>query len=244
MTPDEFLEAASTELFRNEIHSFLWSGPITNYGFRDEGWSCRDHAVVLATLAASKGIGSHLCTGFNMFVLGPSDGSGSVGTGQEWDPEGPGHSWIELEGSGTLDLSPNFESLSRLRGPFTSHGVTAQKWRTSIGNFDVVYAETPDTYNLAVAVATSQPDVGVAIYGVERRETFHTDMLRPDFINSPLTRTIRGYGDLIYVKLAVHLSRVLSGEGSIRREATQRKLWRAISRISDSEANALLAELA
>ncbi|CAM8656749.1 hypothetical protein MCETE4_01908 [Acidimicrobiia bacterium] len=243
MTPDEFVEAVSTEAFLDEIHSFLWSGSITNYGVLDEGWSCRDHAVVLATLAAVNGIGSHLCTGFNFFVLGPSTGSGSVGTGNDAVPGGPGHSWLELEGSATLDLSPTFESLSRLRRSFTSSGVMAQEWRTSLGNFDVVCVETAVDYNNAIAVASHQTDVGVAIYGVDRREKFHVDMLNPDFINSPLTRTIRGYGDLIYVKLAVHLSSVLSGESSARGETTQRKRWRAISRIPDSEANALLAEL-
>ena len=243
MTPDEFLEAVSAETFLDEIHSFLWSGSITNYGVLDEGWSCRDHAVVLATLAAVNGVGSHLCTGFNMFVLGPSTGSDPVGAGQDWVPAGPGHSWLELQNSWVLDLSPTFESLRRLRAPFTSSGVTAQEWRTSLGNFDVVCAETPDAYSQAIAIATHQTDVGVAIYGVERRETFHADMLEVDFIDSPLTRTIRGYGDLIYVKLAVHLSRVLSGESSTRGETTQRKRWRAISRIPESEAVDLLSKL-
>lgn len=243
MTPDEFLESVSTETFLDEIHSFLWSGSITNYGVLDEGWSCRDHAVVLATLAAVNGIGSQLCTGFNMFVLGPSSGSGPVGTGQNWVPAGPGHSWLELENSWVLDLSPTFESLKRLRGPFTSSGVTAHEWRTSLGNFDVISTESPHAYSQAIAIATHQTDVGVAIYGVERRETFHTEMLEVDFIDSPLTRTIRGYGHLIYVKLAVHLSRVMRGESSVRGETTQRKRWRAISRIPDSEANALLAEI-
>jgi hypothetical protein len=243
MTPNKFLEVVSAETFVDEIHSFLWSGSITNYGVLDEGWSCRDHAVLLATLAAVNGISSQLCTGFNMFVLGPSSGSGPVGTGQNWVPAGPGHSWLELDDSWILDLSPTFESLRRLRGPFTSCGVTAQEWRTSLGNFGVVCVETPDAYNQAVAIATHQNEVGVAIYGVERRETFHAEMLEVDFIDSPLTRTIRGYGHLIYVKLAVHLSRVLSGESSTRRETTQRKRWRAISRIPDSEAVDLLTEL-
>ena len=68
----------------DELHGFLWTEPFANKGTPDDGWSCRDHAVVVGRLLRSAGAEVRIRHGRCMFVQGPgAHGAPPVGIGPE-----------------------------------------------------------------------------------------------------------------------------------------------------------------
>jgi hypothetical protein len=71
---------------RADLHHLLNVDPFHNarHGGWDTGWSCRDHAVVVAALLTAADIKASVVHGLNMFVEGPtSTGEHPVGIGNE-----------------------------------------------------------------------------------------------------------------------------------------------------------------
>ena len=51
----EDMRRLASKPFLREIHHFLWMEPFYNRGQLDQGWNCRDHALVTALVIAMRG---------------------------------------------------------------------------------------------------------------------------------------------------------------------------------------------
>ena len=96
--PKRLVEALSREDFLRELHHLLWIEPQLNNGQRDEGWNCRDHALIVAGVAQMLGFTASVIHGRATFVQGPRQ------TPTLWASASP-HSWVGVEGAKQSDLS-------------------------------------------------------------------------------------------------------------------------------------------
>lgn len=83
----------------DEIHHLLWVEPLDSNGTKDDGWNCRDHAVVTAALAQLMGFTTWVVCGQAKLVQGPEGKLPAVSVGIKI------HAWALVEQSGTYDLS-------------------------------------------------------------------------------------------------------------------------------------------
>ena len=239
---DRLLGAGAVE----ELHSLTWGKPKVNRGEYDPGWSCREHAVAVAALASLAGHIARVRHGRCMFAQGASGDYPPVIKGQ--DSSSPsGHSWTWIDGFGNLDASPRLRERDRQWRPLdTDFGIVGTTWPVRGLHTRVFFGTKRQNYENAIALATHFPDAGAAIYCLEREDDFRPDMLTDgaNYINSPLTsRIIENAGPNAYVKMIVHIRRVLSGERRSLATVSFWRAWRFIGEISDEEAEDLAQSL-
>jgi hypothetical protein len=213
--------------FQREVHRLLWITPLINAGEFDAGWSCRDHAVLLAAFLAVNTVRSEIVHGRCMFVQGPVDGAPSVGLGQELQQRS-GHSWLDVPSAGMVDLSPNL-SLD-VPGGWRSVEFAAilfdRWWPLERGR--VVKCVTAQIYEAEVAQATHQDGEATAIYLEQRRERFDPPNLVKAIqtIDSPLSdRIYERHGPLAYGAALVHLLEFVAGKARSIASVSQTKAW-------------------
>jgi hypothetical protein len=157
----------------DELHAFLWTDPFLDGATPDDGWSARDHAVVVGQLLGELGAQVSVRHGKCMFVRGPgSDGAAAVGIGQQG-----GHTWLAVTGIGDVDLSPR---LAARRPPWVavaSPGVIGSAWIAETGTaFELT--RTRSDYEDAVSAATQATGTLQATYLLEREQPFTADIAR------------------------------------------------------------------
>ena len=172
----------------------------------------------------------HLCHGKAIYVRGPFAELPPAGFGI--DVNGPGsHTWLDVEGLGTVDLSPNLagqEGTPWLPAPF--EGIVGGRWTPDESGRFVQYESLAD-YENQIAAATHREFALAAVYLPLERQLFEGRMISQSyrFVDSPLTDHLRKHFDeSIYAKAILHF---LGWPDDTRRSikgVSKRKAWRLI----------------
>lgn len=177
-----------------ELHALAWLKPFRNSADSnqwDPGWSCRDHAVVLAALLTAAGVEAHIVHGANIFVQGPTtDGQPATGLGNVPGEKGT-HTWIHTPAYGTLDISPRLDQRSDTWRPLPVNGLTGTTWPIPGYASQIATVDNAGDYEHNLNIAGHILDVASAIYWPHRITPFHPDMLDPHNIDSPLAHQLR-----------------------------------------------------
>ena len=215
-----------------ELHALLWTAPFANKGTPDDGWSCRDHAVVVGHLLRGAGAGVQIRHGRCMFVQGPgSDGAPPVGIGQEGASR-VGHTWLHASGLGDVDLSPRLESAQPPWVPVASPGVVGSSWIAGRAAGFEMTTHLRD-YEAAIGRATGATDELHAVYLMEREEPY-TDAVGRNglsWANSRVSLRLLGRGlpEDLYLRFAAHLDGVRSGERRRLGAISHNKAWKLLA---------------
>jgi hypothetical protein len=155
----------------DELHGLLWTAPFANKGTPDDGWSCRDHAVVVGHLLRSAGADVRIRHGRCMFVQGPgADGAPPVGIGQEGSSR-VGHTWLYAADLGDVDLSPRLQAAQPPWVPVRSPGVVGSSWVAGRATAFSVTTHLRE-YEAAIGRATGATGELQAVYLMEREEPY------------------------------------------------------------------------
>jgi hypothetical protein len=92
--PKNDIDKLTTTTFLDEIHHLLWIEPGDNRGTWDEGWNCRDHALLSCIVCQLLKMTASVIYGEAMFVQGPTGDAPPVGLHQQT------HAWLGLDGLG------------------------------------------------------------------------------------------------------------------------------------------------
>lgn len=232
VTDTDLAQALLDPAVVDELHAFLWTEPFSNRGTRDDGWSCRDHIVVVGALLRALGAEVSIRHGRCMFVQGPgSGGVPAVGIGQEGSSR-IGHAWLLVPGLGDVDLSPR---LAATQPPWTgvdSPGIVGSAW---IAPREASFATTTKLreYTAAIERATGAPDELRAVYLVQREEPYGADIARNglSWANSRVSQRLRGRGlpEDLYLRFAAHLLGLRAGHRQPLRGISPNKAWAIVA---------------
>jgi len=216
----------------DELHAFLWTEPFSNRGTPDDGWSCRDHIVVVGALLRTLGAEVRIRHGRCMFVQGPgSGGAPPVGIGQEGSSR-VGHAWLLVPGLGDVDLSPR---VAAPQPPWTgvdSPGIVGSAW---IAPRETSFETTTKLreYTAAIKRATDAPDELRAVYLIQREEPYGADIARTglSWASSRVSQRLRGRGlpEDLYLRFAAHLLGLRAGRRQPLRGISPNKAWAIIA---------------
>ncbi len=223
-TPGQSIGKLTTSGFLDEIHHLLWIEPGDNRGTWDEGWNCRDHALLSGVVCQLLKMTVSIIYGQATFVQGPITDAPPVGLCQ--NP----HAWLGIDGLGFLDLSPN---LTRCREAlwrsWPLQCIAMSRCRPD-GVFS--HATSDGEYAHKVNTATHLPGRNAIYFGQEYNNIDMAFVEKPfEFANSPLSvRLSKRYDSAIYAKAAIHLFKMLNGENKSLRHLLQDDAWATISR--------------
>lgn len=225
----EHLKAALTRSdFLQELHHLLWIAPHDNGGVWDEGWNCRDHALITAALVQLMGFTALIGYGQATFVQGPTLELSPVGM------ELSTHAWAMVERGGMYDLSPRL-SQTRLPGwrPSVVMAIVQSACHPSAGTKFSCYLEA-DQYQNAIASATYDQGCMHVVFRSESRNDLSREILGDslNFCNSPLTDQLRARfgerGDL-HAKAILHLWEFLKKDSATLTHLSQMDAWQKIT---------------
>lgn len=228
MKPSLFAVANVT--VRREVHHFLHQAPHQNRGVLDQGWNCRDHALLTALLVHWAGHPTALMHGKAMFLIGPR--GGKAGFGIEQKP----HSWGAIENMGLIDLSIKKEAhdgSAELKLPFEAVFANETLPR---GRGEVRPLKDEATYQRMVAEGSNRPGVSWILYVLERGELLDQGHIvySGRWINSSLTDELKSrYGDAecAYAALFLHLIELCAGN---KQSFSGMERWKAWGRLMES----------
>jgi hypothetical protein len=217
-------------VFQDELHALLWIDPRSNSGTLDGGWSCRDHVVVLGTLLVENGVGCRVQHGRSMFCQGSGqEGEPALANGQTVDFRPMSHSWLDVDGIGIVDLSPQLDSRFYRRDlwhPVSSRGVIGDRWMTEPPTSVTVVGHLSE-YDNEIAAASHLVEGQIAIYLLEGEEQFTKEITEEglEWANSPLSIKLRDRGlpSDVYGRASRHLGG-LDGRRSLS-TVSQMKAW-------------------
>ena len=231
-TVDDLTQAVLDPALLDELHAFLWTEPFSNRGTRDDGWSCRDHIVVVGALLRSLGAEVRIRHGRCMFVQGRgSDGAPPVGIGQEGSSP-LGHAWLLVPGLGDIDLSPRIAAPQRPWTGIDSPGIVGSSW---IAPCETSFATTTNLrdYTTAIERATAAPDELRAVYLIQSEEPYGADIARMglSWANSRVSQRLRGRGlpEDLYLRFAAHLLGLRAGRRQPLRGISPNKAWAIVA---------------
>jgi hypothetical protein len=215
--------------FLAEIHHLLWLAPFENKGQWDEGWNCRDHALITACLVALCGQTPSILNGKVALVDGRSETTSPLGI------EATAHSCVGVIDAGIVDLSLRFAKMGR-----PPHAVSwpveaiihSQPVPPGVCNVTVTRSETD--YERKVAEATHLPGTRSLVYQVYEGFQLTMRELEQAFevTNSPLTDRLRDELCLqpnAYAKAVLHLWNLLNGAALSLTSLSQDAAWREIA---------------
>ncbi len=216
----------------DELHAFLWTERFINRGATDDGWSCRDHVVVVGSLLAGLDHEVTIRHGRCMFVQGPgADGAAPVGIGQEGTSK-IGHAWLAADGIGDVDLSPRLERRQPPWPGVAGRGVFGSSWRAE-RPARFLMTTTIREYERAIAYATGATDQLHAVYLTERDEPFTAEITRAglSWARSRVSQRLleRGFADDLYMRLAAHVVGVGSGTRRSLSGISRNKAWSIVA---------------
>ena len=212
----------------DELHAFLWTEPYLHRGTPDDGWSARDHVVVVGALLRALGAEVRIRHGRCMFVQGPGPGGSlPVGIGQEGSAR-VGHAWLLVPGLGDVDLSPRLASPQPPWTGVDSPGIVGSAW---IAPREASFATTPKLvdYMSAIERATRATDELRAVYHVQREEPYGDDVAATglSWASSRVSQRLlaRGLPEDLYRRLAAHLLGLRAGHRQPLRGISPNKAW-------------------
>jgi hypothetical protein len=216
----------------DELHGFLWTEPFANKGTPDDGWSCRDHAVVVGHLLRTAGADVRIRHGRCMFVQGPgADGAPPVGIGQEGASR-VGHTWLAVAGLGDVDLSPRLQTAQPPWVPVDSPGIVGSAWVAARATGFSVTTHLRE-YEAAIGRATGATDQLQAVYLMEREEPYTDAVGRKGlaWANSRVSLRLleRGLPADLYLRFAAHLAGVRAGDRRPLRGISHNKAWKILA---------------
>jgi hypothetical protein len=229
--------------FLAELHRLLWIEPFENCGTFDPGWSCREHALLVACVIRANGESVRIAHGKNMFVQGADGPCRPMGFGQKRDA-GSGHTWLKSNSDKVIDLSPRLAAagVTGWRSVECS-GIVKGEWLPT-GHSNVVTCDSGEEYDEAIALASRHDGVNTAIYWEQTEECLTASLLGKalELVNSPLTDELRKFRDVeIYSKAALHLIEIAAGSGRPLAGVAQRKAWKFIAALSNDATDRLIA---
>jgi hypothetical protein len=212
----------------DELHAFLWTEPFFNRATADDGWSPRDHVVVVGRLLRELGADVTIRHGRCMFVQGPrADGAPAIGIGQESSSR-VGHVWLAVAGLGDVDLSPRLTSAQPPWVPVASPGIVGSAWIAPRETRFTLTAKLRD-YDDEIKRATSATDQLEAIYLMRTEEPSTDEIARSglSWANSRVSQRLLGRGlpEDLYVRFAAHLMGLRAGERRALRDISHNKAW-------------------
>ena len=235
-TDHDLTQAMLDPALLDELHAFLWTEPFSNRGTRDDGWSCRDHIVVVGALLRTLGAEVRIRHGRCMFVQGRgSDGAPPVGIGQEGTSP-LGHAWLLVPGLGDVDLSPRIATPQRPWAGIDSPGIVGSAW---IAPRETRFATTTKLreYTAAIERATAAPDELRAVYLIQSEEPYGADIARMglSWANSRVSQRLRGRGlpEDLYLRFAGHLLGLRAGCRQSLRGISSNKAWAIVAADAD-----------
>jgi hypothetical protein len=205
--------------FRREINTALWVPAFDNAGQPDAGWSCRDHAGVVAMLLRCEGMQTFVVNGRAAFF--GSERSTLVLTS---------HSWAFALELGVWDLSVKAEyaqngmrvALSPVAGGRVSrHRGGRVHFTNDTAEFDALLGSDANAMGLR------------AVYLDESLDKITTTYVESPavWINSPLTdRLIARYGRANYAGLVLHLRGIVDGTQMPLASRGQEGMWEALEK--------------
>jgi hypothetical protein len=233
---DDLTQAVLDPALLDELHAFLWTEPFSNRGTRDDGWSCRDHIVVVGALLRTLGADVSIRHGRCMFVQGRgSGGAAPVGIGQEGSSR-LGHAWLLVAGLGDVDLSPRIAAPQLPWAGVDSPGIVASAW---IAPRATSFATTTNVreYTAAIERATAAPDELRAVYLIQSEEAYDAEIARLglSWANSRVSQRLRGRGlpEDLYLRFAAHLLGLRAGRRPPLRGISANKAWAIIAADAD-----------
>jgi len=228
MTPKKLIATLARPSLVREIHHLLWVEPRQNRGVLDEGWNCRDHALVVATLCQMLGFNAYTIHGAASFVQGATGGRPPVGLGQ--DP----HAWAAVDGGGMHDLSVR---LDRTAVPHwtdwqvlcISGSVPHAKRKMRLH-----YPKTALEYEDTVAAASHRQAERCAIYLAREYEPLTKAALSASMAwsNSILTDDLRdqiGEQPDFHARFALHLFELLGDPALSLTELPPTEAWKDLT---------------
>lgn len=222
---DQFLVQVSAPEFVAELHHLCHIKPFTNRGQQELGWSCRDHTMILALVAALLRLPALLVTGQATFVQGPVGARGAIGLQQS------PHSWLRTN-AGTVDMSWRLQQVRAVPQwrPWAALGVIEGKVQPP-GSAHFISTSDRGSYQHAVNAATHLADRCSAIYLSERSDGLTPDLVEQQYswVNSPLTDRVRKIGQCLYSAAALHLANADGSNDSLR-SYSQEDAWRTLEK--------------
>jgi hypothetical protein len=214
--------------FLAELHHLLWLAPFVNKGQWDEGWNCRDHALVTACLAALHGQTPSILNGKVMLI------DSGRGTTPPIGIEASTHSCVGIVDAGIIDLSIRF---TRSANPsrevsWPVNGVLHSR-ATPPGTCNVKVTTKTSDYERAVAEATHRVATRSLIYHLSGGFELTIKNLEHafDITNSALSDRLRDelrLGSDVYAKAALYLWDFLNGISPPLSTLPQDAAWLAI----------------
>jgi hypothetical protein len=190
---------------RLELNHLFTERPFMHPGGRDEGWFCREHALLVGALAAMLGEKSQLCLG-NLVVVVPGDFTIAMVNGAE------DHVWCSVDGTPPVDAS---FTIRHLAATVPDVELVCPDHPERLGRFQLQYGRGRSYEELRRTQETLVP----LIYYNERRlmnATFPQLLDRPF---SFLLRPPRGspnfldlYGPHSFFRIAAHLHKLGHGQ--------------------------------
>jgi hypothetical protein len=231
-TDTDLTQALLDPALVDELHAFLWTEPFSDRGTPDDGWSGRDHVVVVGALLRTLGAEVRIRHGRCMFVRGPgSGGTLPVGIGQEGSAR-VGHAWLLVAGLGDVDLCPRLASPQPPWPGVDSAGVVGSAW---VAAGETSFATTPELveYMAAIERATIATDELRAIYHIQREEPYGDDVARMglSWANSRVSKRLRARGlpEDLYRRFAAHLLGLRAGRRQPLRGISPNKAWSIVA---------------
>lgn len=230
MNAEEFKVALAAAPFRYELHHLLWVPPFTHRGLRDEGWHCREHALIVGALAMLHGFSAAAIHGAAMFIVGASGGVNPVGVRQ--DP----HMWVRIDGVGSCDLSVRLNTmpLGSIWADWQNSYLLGSKF---LPNDSAVYTSLtdPSKHEHVCAVSSHQSDARAAHYLQISGEQLGLQQVEnaKKWCNSPLTVRLKNLYPTrsdIYAKAILHLDEILNGTGKSVAHLPQMAAWGAVGK--------------
>jgi len=220
----------------DELHAFLWTEPFSHRGTPDDGWSCRDHIVVVGALLRTLGADVAIRHGRCMFVQGPGSGGGPpVGIGQEASSR-VGHAWLLVPGLGDVDLSPRVSAPQPPWSGVDSPGIVGSVWIAARETSFQTTAKLAE-YTAAIERATGATDELRAVYLIQREEPYGADIARMglSWANSRVSQRLRARGlpEDLYARFAAHLLGLRAGHRQPLRGISPNKAWAIVAADGD-----------
>jgi hypothetical protein len=212
----------------DELHALLWTEPFVNRATADDGWSARDHVVVVGRLLQALGADVSIRHGRCMFVQGPgADGAPAVGIGQEASSR-VGHVWLSVAGLGDVDLSPRLSKPQPPWTPVASPGVVGSAWIAPLPTRFTMTTKLRD-YEAEIERATGATGQLEAVYLRRTEEPYTDDIARAglSWANSRVSQRLLGRGlpEDVYLRFAAHLIGLRAGRRQPLRGISHNKAW-------------------
>lgn len=216
-----------------EMHHLFWIEGLDNAGQRDEGYSCREHAIAAACIAALAGYKAAISWG-SVALIGPAPPPSPIGLLYIRE-----HSWAMAEGAGHFDLSLKLRRGDGL-GWTSTWPASKLAGREFAPRGRVAVSMTADENEHAKAIKLGQAqalagrNVYHALYLGREYEYLTRRMIgEADRVtNSPFTarlRTTPGFDTEIFAKAALHLWGVANRHRRPLKSLSKEEAWAEIA---------------